>query len=284
MGLTSSLSQWPLIGGFFNNPVVPVIRFSGIISDTQKRAAISHEKYRTLIDKAFNMPNLKAVGLLINCPGGSPAQTELISSHIRRKATEKNVPVYAFIEDVAASGGYWLACTADEIYSANSAIVGSIGVITSGFGFDKFIKKNDVDRRIYTEGKEKSMLDPFLPEKDADVKRLKAIQKDLHKLFIDWVKSRREDKLKGTKASLFEGQIWTAETAIDKGIIDYIGECDSILEKKFGDKVVRIDLQMNKRLFSLPFGILRTSTQDNNLPEQALELLEEKSLWAKYGF
>lgn len=283
MSMYKILSKIPVVGETFKRPIVPVIRLSGIINDSPRRGAIYHNRFRDVIDKAFDMPFLHAVALVINCPGGTPAQAELIGNHIRRRADENNIPVLAFIEDVAASGGYWLACAADEIYGAKSSITGSIGVISAGFGLDEFIKEYKIKRRVYTQGKEKAMLDPFQPEKESDVKRLTSLQKDLHAHFIEWVKSRRGDKLEGTKSSLFEGQIWTAQPAVDIGIMDGIGECDTVLKEKFGDDVRRIDLEAEKRLFPLPIPGFGRQQIAGELPRQIIDVAEEKSLWAQYG-
>ena len=284
MGIKSFFSQVPFIGGFFNHPVVPVIRFSGVLTDSPRRSALSYDRYRKIIDKAFLMPNLKAVAIVLNCPGGTPAQAELIATYIRKKADEKNVSVLAFVEDVAASGGYWLACAADEIYAARSSITGSIGVVSASFGFEDFIAKHDIKRRLYTQGKEKSLLDPFLPEKESDVKRLKTLQKNLHQDFIDWVQSRRGEKLKGNKSNLFEGQIWLSPDALEKGIIDDIGSCDKILEDKFGENVARIDLSAGKKLFAFP-SFLSTDKEirDHDFLEQFISTLEDKAVWSRYG-
>ena len=294
MGLIKFLNKTPLskvpgIGDFLKRPIIPVIRFSGIITDSQRSGAISYERYRKLIDKAFKAPNLKAVVLIVNCPGGTPAQSQLRGNYIRRRAGEENVPVYAFVEDLAASGGYWLACAADYIYAVNTSIVGSIGVVSASFGLDKFIAKYDIQRRVYTQGDQKSMLDPFLPEKDADVKRLKAVQKDMHEDFISWVKDRRGDRLKGNDTDLFEGQIWTGKAAVNNGIIDKIGECNETLKAEFGENYARIDIQPDKRLLSIPsLRQLRASACDSEfssgLSRDILNTLEDKSLWTRFGF
>ena len=175
------LKSAPIIGGLFEkHPKVITIRFSGVIADnSMKRGGISYAKYASLLDKAFDKHEISAVALIINSPGGAPAQTSLIANHIRRLSEEKDLPVYAFVEDVAASGGYWLACAADEIYAQSTSIVGSIGVISASFGFEDFIAKHDIHRRVHTSGKEKSFMDPFTPESKADLERLKSIQKDI---------------------------------------------------------------------------------------------------------
>ena len=185
----------PIIGGIFKpKPRVSVIRLSGVIADSGPgRPGISHNKYEKYIEHAFDEFDLKAVLLVINSPGGSPAQSALIGDQIRRLSEEREVPVYAFVEDVAASGGYWLACAAEEIYANETSIIGSIGVISASFGFKELIEKHGVERRLHTSGKNKSFMDPFMAEKPADVKRLKELQWDLHETFIGWVKDRRGD-------------------------------------------------------------------------------------------
>ena len=210
-GLTY-LGEVPVIGGIFKpKEKVAIIRFSGVIADQgMRRNSISHERYLGLIEDAFELHKLQAVALAINCPGGSPAQSALIGNSIRRLAEEKNIPVLAFTEDVAASGGYWLACAADEIYAQESSIVGSIGVISASFGFQDLIARYGIERRVHTSGKNKGFLDPFQEEKPEDVKRLKGLQQDIHDIFKDWVRSRRGEKLNADEKTIFEGQFWTA--------------------------------------------------------------------------
>ena len=188
--ICDTLGNLPLIGGLLKpKPRVSVIRLSGVIADSGPgRGGISHHRYEKSIFYAFEEFDLQAVLLVINSPGGSPAQSSLIGDQIRRLSEEKEVPVYAFVEDVAASGGYWLACAADEIYANETSIVGSIGVISASFGFKDVIEKYGIERRVHTSGKNKSFMDPFKDEKPADVKRLKGIQWELHETFIGWVK------------------------------------------------------------------------------------------------
>lgn len=284
MGFFDFLSKAPLVSGFFEKPIIPVLRFSGILSDSERRGALSYERYRKAIHKSFELPNLKCVVLTINCPGGSPAQSEMISNLIRERAKEKDIPVYAFIEDLAASGGYWLACSADRIFATRTSLTGSIGVISAGFGLDEFINKHGIKRRLYTQGKEKSLLDPFLPEKQSDVKRIGQIQKEIHQDFIQWVKNRRSDALSAEDKDIFEGQIWTSAKAKDLGIIDDIGSCDMVLKEKFGDDHIRVDIPVEKKLFALPFARTQSKTDFGPVATEIIEILEEKSLWARYGF
>lgn len=189
-----------------------------------------------VIEKAFSKGKPVAVALQINCPGGSPVQSSLIAARIRRLAEEKEVPVFAFVEDVAASGGYWLACAADEIYADQGSIVGSIGVISAGFGFPEVLERYGVERRIHTAGKSKSMLDPFRPLVPADVKRLKGWLEDLHTIFIDHVKSRRGAKL-ADNPDIFTGEVFIGQKGVDQGLIDGLGHLVPEMKARFGDKV-----------------------------------------------
>jgi len=201
------------------------------------RTGLSLARLAPQIERAFAVPRVKAVALSINSPGGSPVQSSLIARRIRQLASEKNVPVVAFAEDVAASGGYWLACAADEIYADASSILGSIGVIASSFGFAEAIERIGVKRRIYTAGEHKSMLDPFQPENADDVERLKAIQAEIHEGFQAWVRERRGDRLRGTPAELFSGEFWTGKRALELGLIDGIDDLRSAMRRRFGDDV-----------------------------------------------
>ncbi|MCB1721083.1 MAG: S49 family peptidase [Alphaproteobacteria bacterium] len=275
------LSNLPIIGWLLKpKPRVSILRLSGVIADSGPgRGGISHHKYEKFITDAFDEFDLQAVLLVINSPGGSPAQSALIGDHIRRLSEEKEVPVYAFVEDVAASGGYWLAAAADEIYANETSIVGSIGVISAGFGFKDLIDKYGVERRVHTSGKNKSFLDPFTEEKPADVKRLKAIQGELHETFIRWVKERRGKKLKGKDEELFDGSFWTAKTALDLGLVDGFGEAKKFAKAKFGEKIKFVELGPEKKLVSSLLG----SGMKSSLAEDAIEAIETKAIWGRYG-
>ena len=219
-------------------PTVAVLRLSGVIgAPVRFRGGLSLQSLASRIERAFRMRGLEAVALAINSPGGSPVQSALIHQRIRALAEENSRPVFAFAEDVAASGGYWLACAGDEIYANENSLVGSIGVISSGFGFVDLLNKLGVDRRLHTEGDKKSLLDPFAPEKPADVKRLKAIQKDVHESFKALVRNRREGRLKGTERALFSGEFWTGARALELGLIDGIGDMRSVMRERFGERV-----------------------------------------------
>ena len=280
------LKSAPIIGGLFEkHPKVITIRFSGVIADSSmKRGGISYTKYASLLDKAFDKHEINAVAMIINSPGGAPAQTSLIANHIRRLSEEKEIPVYAFVEDVAASGGYWVACAADEIYAQATSIVGSIGVISASFGFEDFIAKHDIHRRVHTSGKEKSFMDPFTPESKADLDRLKSIQKDIHERFIDWVSERRSDKLNAKNKDLFEGGFWAAETAQNLGLIDGINDVYSFSKTKWGNDVKLIDMSPEKKsiMSLIPFGGKLEATR-MNIAEDILDVVETRSAWSRYG-
>ena len=217
-------------------PVVSVIRLQGIIAPRSRGGALNDASLAGLLQKAFTKGKPTAVALSINSPGGSPSQSSLISARIRRLSQEKNVKVYAFVEDVAASGGYYIAAAADEIWVDRHSIVGSIGVISASFGFNEFIQRYGVERRVYTAGKSKSMLDPFRPENPDDVARLKVLQEHIHEEFIDHVRSRRGTRL-NDKMELFTGDIWVGSKALETGLIDGVGHLVPRMKEVFGDKV-----------------------------------------------
>ena len=257
---------------FSSRPKVSVIRLEGVIGGSGRfGSALTDVSLAPLIERAFK-GKPQAVALAINSPGGSPTQSALIEARIRRLADEKSVPVYAFCEDVAASGGYWLATAADEIYVDASSIVGSIGVIYSGFGFPEFLAKHGLERRVYTAGEDKSILDPFRPEKESDVKRLMELQKIIHDNFITQVKSRRGDKLAG--ADLFTGEIFLGHEAVNNGLVDGIGHLVPKMQEVFGDKV-RFTVTKQKK------GLLRRlGTQAT---ADIVSSVEDRALWARFG-
>lgn len=280
----AALGDVPIIGGLFKpKPKVAVMRLSGILSESNaRRGSFSHKTTEKMIEEAFDTLKLQGVLLIINCPGGAPAQCSLIGDHIRRLADEKKVPVYAFVEDVAASGGYWLACAADEIYANDTSIVGSIGVISASFGFQELIGKYGVERRVHTSGKQKSFLDPFMEEKPVDVKRLKAIQSDMHEIFINWVKLRRADKLEGKDSELFEGEFWLAPQALQYGLIDGMGEARSFAKEKFGEDIKFKEFGPDKKLLPSLLGT-DAKLSGASLAEDAIDTIEAKSIWGRYG-
>src|SRR5262245_26042127 len=218
--------------------VVPVVRLSGVIGAvTPLRPGMTLSGLARMLERAFATKNAKAVALVINSPGGSPVQSHQIHNRIRQLAVEKKLPVLMFVEDVAASGGYMIACAGDEIFCDPSSIVGSIGVVGGSFGFGGLIEKLGIERRLYTSGKHKAMLDPFLPENPDDVARLKSLQTEIHAMFIDLVKRSRGAKLKGDEGELFSGAYWTGQASLGLGLSDAIGDLRSVLRARFGEKV-----------------------------------------------
>ncbi|MEM6304596.1 MAG: S49 family peptidase [Pseudomonadota bacterium] len=253
-------------------PTVAVVRLSGVIGG-QGRATLNDTALGPVLEKAFAKGKPDAVALQINSPGGSPVQSSLIGARIRRLAAEKEVPVLAFVEDVAASGGYWLAAAADEIYGDPSSVVGSIGVISASFGAHKLIKNYGVERRVYTAGKSKSMNDPFRPEKEEDVARLKRLLDDIHVNFIDHVKDRRGAKL-AEGEDLFTGEVWLSKRAAELGLIDGIGHMMPVLKDRYGDKV-RLRRYGVRKGFLSRFGL--------QVVEDAVQGIEERAAFARFG-
>jgi signal peptide peptidase SppA len=268
-------------------PVVPVVRLSGVIGAvTPLRPGLTLAGTARSIERAFAVKRASAVALLINSPGGSPSQSHLIFRRIRQLAEEKKLPVIAFIEDVGASGGYMLACAADEIVCDTFSIVGSIGVVGGSFGFPKAMEKLGIERRLYTSGDRKVMLDPFLPEKPEDVKRIKGIQKDIHEHFIALVKERRGGKLHGADKTLFSGEFWTAPAAVEHGLADSIGDLRSTLRARYGDKVRTPLIAAERSLLGrrLPgVGSLDALAQHPGFAADLLSALEARAIWGRYG-
>ena len=267
-------------------PVVPVVRLTGIIGfSTPLRPGLSLTGLARTLDRAFATRNAVAIALAINSPGGSPVQSHLIFRRIRELAREHSRPVIAFVEDAGASGGYMLACAADEIVADPHSVVGSIGVVGGSFGFDKLIAKLGIERRLYTAGEHKAMLDPFLPENAEDVERLKQLQREIHQDFIALVKSRRGAKLKGPESDLFSGAYWTGRRALELGLVDAIGDLRSVLRERFGEKVVTPLIAaergfLGRRVFGVGGGI---PVAVAGLAEDTISALEARALWARYG-
>jgi signal peptide peptidase SppA len=266
---------------FRRGPVVPVIRLSGVIATGGLLGArgLSIESMAPLLARAFAQRGAKAVALAINSPGGSPVQSALIAQRIRLLAAEKKLPVIAFVEDVAASGGYWLACAADEIIADGASIVGSIGVVSSGFGFKDLIGKLGIERRVYTSGEKKAMLDPFRDEDPQDVARLKRLQAEIHDGFKDWVRERRGAKLKGDETVLFSGEFWTARRGLELGLVDSLGELRAVLQARYGAKVRLAVIAARRRLLSR-FGL---GSGIELIGPATLAALEERAHWQRFG-
>ena len=269
-------------------PVVGVVRFTGVIGQVGPlRSGLSLTRVASALDRASSLPRLQAVALAVNSPGGSPVQSALIARRIRQLAVEKGVPVVAFAEDVAASGGYWLACAADEIYADANSIIGSIGVIASSFGFTEMIDKLGIERRVYTAGERKSMLDPFRPENPQDVERLKALQAEIHGNFQAWVRERRGARLKGSPDELFSGEFWSGTRALELGLIDGLDDLRAAMRRRFGDEV-RLRAVGGEPAWwrrRLPFrgagegiSILPPTWSDD-----LMATIEARAVWSRYG-
>lgn len=268
-------------------PVVPVVRLSGVIGvATPLRPGMMMSSLARTLERAFSVRHARAVALVINSPGGSPSQSHLIYRRIRQLAEEKDIPVLAFIEDVGASGGYMLACAADEIVCDQFSIVGSIGVVGGTFGFPKLMDKLGIERRIYSSGERKVMLDPFQEEKPEDVRRLKAIQKDIHEHFMALVKARRGGRLAGPDKTLFSGEFWTAQRALELGLADHVGDLRSTLRERYGDKV-RTPLiaaergPLWRRLAGV--GLADALAARPGLADELVSAVETRALWSRYG-
>jgi len=265
---------------FKKKKIISHIKLTGIIGNVGKfRQGIEYSGQENIIKKAFSVKKAQAVAVTINSPGGSPVQSHLIYKFIREQAKKHKKKVIVFAEDVAASGGYLIACSGDEIYANSSSIIGSIGVIYSSFGFKDLIQKIGVQRRVYTAGKNKSTLDPFLEEKDEDIKRLKNIQLELHQDFIDVVEESRGSKLKKESGiELFSGEFWSGKKAKELGLIDGIGNAEQILREKFGEKV-----QIKKFEKTKGWLAKKLSTSEDHA-DKLISILEERSIWQRYGF
>ena len=255
-----------------SDPVVSVIRLSGAIG-TSGRGSLNDQSLAPLVERAFKRVKPAAVALLINSPGGSPVQSSLIAARIRRLADEKNIPVYAFVEDVAASGGYWLATAADEIWADTSSILGSIGVISASFGAADFLARHGLERRVHTAGKSKSQLDPFKPENPEDVTRLKVLLENMHGNFIAQVQSRRGDRL-DPDSELFTGEFWLGDQSVKLGLADGIGHLVPKMKEIFGDKVKIV-----------PYGERKSMLQrlGANMANDVLNTIEERASFSRYG-
>ena len=263
---------------FKKKKIIPHIKLSGVIGNVGKfKQGIDFSSQEEIIKKAFSVKKSPCVAITINSPGGSPVQSHLIYSFIRQQAKKNNKKVFIFAEDVAASGGYLIACAGDEIYANSSSIIGSIGVIYSSFGFTELIKKIGVERRVHTAGKNKSTLDPFMEEKKDDIERLKNIQLDLHKDFIDVVEKSRGSKLVKSEVELFSGEFWSGSKAKSLGLIDNIGNANQILREKFGEDVVIKKFEKTRGWLS------KKLSSSNDHLDQLANILDERSIWQRYG-
>ncbi|MGW1680453.1 S49 family peptidase [Saccharopolyspora sp. NPDC002376] len=268
-------------------PVVAVVKLHGVITSTpspMSRPTISTQTVESALTRAFGQDRLTGVVLSVNSPGGAPTQSALVADRIRELAAEKDVPVIAYCEDVAASGGYWLACAADEIYAHQTSIVGSVGVVSASFGLNGLIEKLGVERRVYTAGEHKVRLDPFVPEKEEDVQWLRGLQGELHEQFRDWVRKRRGSKLNGTDDELFSGEVWTGAKAAELGLVDGVGSLRDIVKEKFPDAhlhtvearkplLARLGMSSSVRLGGSPADAMLST----------VEALEHRAMWNRFG-
>lgn len=260
-------------------PVVPVVRLQGVIAADQRPGRLNIAAVEPLLSKAFAMKAAPAVAIVINSPGGSPVQSRLISKRIRDLADEHSKPVLVFVEDAAASGGYFIAVAGDEIFVDPSSIVGSIGVIMAMFGFVGAIEKLGIERRVHTAGKNKSTLDPFLPEKAEDVERIKRFEIEIHQVFIDHVKAGRRGRLKADDDTLFTGEWWTGLRGVELGLVDAIGDLHATLRERFGPDVVLRPIAPRRPFFALP----RLGFSAQGMVDDVASSLEDRAWWARLG-
>jgi serine protease SohB len=262
-------------------PIVPVVRLAGVIGAISPiRPGLTLAGLAPALERAFRWPGAKAVAIAINSPGGSAAQSSLIHSRIRALSAERKLPVHAFVEDVAASGGYWLACAGDDIHADETSILGSIGVVSAGFGFPELLQRIGVERRLHATGPHKGMLDPFRPEQPGDVDRLKQIQADLFESFKALVRERRAGKLTAEESELFTGAVWSGRRAREMGLIDGVGEMRALLRARYGETVRLV--AVGARRGWLPQRI-RPEVAPADWAAGALAAIEERMLWSRYG-
>ncbi|MCA1364286.1 S49 family peptidase [Bradyrhizobium sp. IC3069] len=291
-GLADKLMQYLPARFRPGTAVVPVVRLSGVIGAvTPLRPGLTLASVARVLERAFSYRHAKAVALVINSPGGSPVQSRQIYLRIKQLAAEKKLPVLVFVEDVAASGGYMIACAGNEIICDPSSILGSIGVVGGSFGFQEAIRRLGIERRLYTSGEHKAMLDPFLPENPDDVMRLKAIQREIHQIFIALVKESRGARLKGADDTLFTGEYWAGDSAIALGLADSIGDLRSTLRARYGEKVLTPVIAQPTGLLSGLLGRkspgagqLSALESMAGLPDELISAVETRAIWAKFGF
>jgi len=285
------MSERPLIsrlnpmGWFDRRPAVGVVRLAGAIGlpGPLRQGGLSMATLAGPLERAFTLRNAKAVALLINSPGGSAVQSALIARRIRALAAERGLPVLAFVEDLAASGGYWLATAADEIYANESSILGSVGVVTAGFGFPELLQRIGIERRVHTAGSRKAMLDPFRAERPEDVERLEQLQQEIHDNFKAQVRERRGERLKGEEGDLFSGDIWTARPALARGLIDGIGDARAILRGRYGETVRLVQVAPPRGWLRRRIGLEAPGWAAQGWATEMLAAIEERALWSRYG-
>lgn len=280
----SGLGDW--IGRWLRRrvPLVPVVRMAGVVGGPGLRGGgMTLSSLDPALERAFKVRGAKAVALAINSPGGSPVQSALIAERIRLLAAEKALPVLAFVEDVGASGGYWLALAADEIFADARSIVGSIGVVHASFGFTEAIERLGIERRLHTAGAKKSLLDPFRPQDPDEVARLNAILHEIHDGFKATVRERRGSRLKADDSELFEGQIWTGRKALELGLIDGLGTLHGVLRARFGDNVRLPQVRTKRSWLQRRLGFGPDPGDAKAVTDGVLASLAERVLWARYG-
>ncbi len=290
MDVKDLTSRLPLPGTLRERgPVVAAVKLHGVITPTAAplgRGVINLSVLESVLTRAFGFDRLRAVALLINSPGGSPTQSALVADRIRGLADLKDVPVLAFCEDVAASGGYWLACAADEIVAHPTSLVGSIGVVSQGFGLHGLLERFGVERRLYTAGANKSRLDPFLPEREDDVVWLRSMQTELHGMFRDWVCSRRGDRLVTGQQDLFTGEVWSGRRALELGLVDRLGTMRGEIATRYPDAEI-ITVEARRPLLArLGIAPAAAALSGRGGPESALavlEALEHRATWSRFG-
>lgn len=260
-------------------PVIPVVRLHGVIAAEQRPGRLNIASVEPLLARAFAMKAAPLVAIVVNSPGGSPVQSRLISKRIRDLADQHDKPVLVFVEDAAASGGYFIAVAGDEILVDPSSIVGSIGVIMASFGFVGAIDKLGIERRVHTAGRNKSTLDPFLPEKPEDVDRIKQFELDIHQVFIDHVKAGRRGRLKAGDDILFTGEWWTGLRGVELGLVDGIGDLHATLRERFGEEVVLKHIAPKRPFFALP----RLGFSAHSMLEDVTHSIEDRAVWARLG-
>lgn len=285
------LEAWKVPGFRNPKPVVAVIRLTGVIGQgvSPLRPGMTLSGLNQVLEQAFRLSRLKALALAINSPGGAPAQSSLILKRIRALADEHEIPVFAFAEDVAASGGYMLACAGDEIFADESSVIGSIGVVSSGFGFAGLLRRIGIERRLHTAGDKKGMLDPFSPERPEEVELLKSLQQDVHDSFKDIVRQRRAGKLKAGEDALFNGEFWTGRRALELGLIDGIGELTQVIKERYGDRVRFKPMGPRQSWLKRRFAAAWASpggavdSRAGALAADLLAVIEERALWGRFG-
>ncbi|PRW63310.1 S49 family peptidase [Actinopolyspora mortivallis] len=269
-------------------PVVPVIKLHGPITPMPSpvnRPSISLQTVESALNRAFSFDRLSAVALSVNSPGGAATQSALVAERVRELAEDKDVPVLAFCEDVAASGGYWLACAGDEIYAHASSMVGSVGVLSAGFGLDELLRRAGIERRVHTAGEHKSRLDPFRPEDPEDVQWLQGMQRELHAQFADWVRGRRGEAVSGADEDLFSGEVWTGRRAAELGLVDGLGTLRGVVSRRFPEAHV-VSVEPRKPLLAR-LGVAGPTGGASGLfagaVDAVLDRVEHRAMWSRFG-